>query len=124
MNFLLNAIFGTIAGVTGAMGLGGGAILIIYLTVILGINQVKAQSINLIFFIPIALISTLIYSQKKMLKWNLILRACIPGIAGSILGSFILQKIDPYLLRKAFGISLLVLGLELLFNVYEKIKKK
>ena len=46
---------GLFSGIIGAMGLGGGAVLIIYLSVFTDMPQLEAQGINLIFFIPIAI---------------------------------------------------------------------
>ena len=44
-------IAGLLSGIIGAMGLGGGAVLLIYLSLIKGTDQLKAQGINLLFFI-------------------------------------------------------------------------
>ena len=41
---------GLFSGIIGAMGLGGGAVLIIYLSVFTDMPQLEAQGINLIFF--------------------------------------------------------------------------
>ena len=52
MSYFWAALAGTLSGVIGAMGLGGGGVLIIYLTLFLGMEQGIAQGVNLIFFIP------------------------------------------------------------------------
>ena len=46
-----------LTGIFASMGLGGGMVLIVYLTVFAGFSQIAAQGINLVFFIPIAIIS-------------------------------------------------------------------
>ena len=53
---------GLFSGIIGGMGLGGGAVLIIYLTVFSDVDQLKAQGINLLFFIPIALLAVSVYA--------------------------------------------------------------
>ena len=59
---------GLFSGVIGAMGLGGGAVLIIYLALFTDTAQLKAQGINLLFFIPIAAAAVIVYSIKKCVK--------------------------------------------------------
>ena len=66
-------IAGLLAGVIGAMGLGGGAVLIMYLSLLADIPQLKAQGINLIFFLPIALVAVSVYAFKKQIKWRTVL---------------------------------------------------
>ena len=51
---------GLMSGIIGGMGLGGGAVLIIYLTIFQGVEQLQAQGINLLFFIPIASLAPII----------------------------------------------------------------
>ena len=53
MNFSLwNLLAVIVSAAVGAMGLGGGSVLILYLTLILNMQQVQAQGINLLFFLP------------------------------------------------------------------------
>ena len=61
---------GLLSGIIGAMGMGGGAVLIIYLTLFASVEQLTAQGINLIFFIPIGITAILIYAKKGKIKWN------------------------------------------------------
>lgn len=55
---------GLLSGIIGSMGLGGGAVLIIYLSLFTETEQLRSQGINLLFFIPIALIAVIIYAEK------------------------------------------------------------
>ena len=61
-------IIGIISGIITSLGLGGGAVLIIGLTLLLGIEQQIAQSVNLIFFIPTAITAIILNSKRKTLK--------------------------------------------------------
>ena len=56
---------GLFSGIIGGMGMGGGAVLIIYLTVFKNCEQLRAQGINLLFFVPIAILAVIIYTFKK-----------------------------------------------------------
>ena len=65
MNFwILAAAF--LTGIFASLGLGGGMILILYMTIFAGYTQLDAQGINLIFFIPIALLSLIIHTKSKL----------------------------------------------------------
>lgn len=57
-----------LTGVFASMGLGGGMVLIVYLTVFAGFSQLAAQGINLVFFIPIAIISLVLHTKTSL--WN------------------------------------------------------
>ena len=57
-------ILGIASGIiNGIFGSGGGMILIIYLTAFANISQLTAQGINLLFFIPIAILSVIIHTK-------------------------------------------------------------
>ena len=77
---------GLFSGILGAMGLGGGAVLIIYLTLFTETDQLTAQGINLLFFIPCALLAVTIYAFKRKIKWRITLRIAAWGILGTALG--------------------------------------
>lgn len=110
MNFLAAAA-GLLSGMIGAMGMGGGAVLIIYLTVFADMPQLKAQGINLIFFIPIAVVAVIVYAVKKQIKWKTVLPVCAGGLLGAWAGIFIGSAAGGTLLGKAFGGCLAALGL-------------
>ena len=59
-----------LTGIFASMGLGGGMVLIVYLTVFAGFSQIAAQGINLVFFIPIAIISLVLHTKNKLVEWK------------------------------------------------------
>lgn len=122
MSYFWAALAGTLSGVIGAMGLGGGGVLIIYLTLFLGMEQGIAQGVNLIFFIPSAVIALIVYSRKKMIAWKTAIPAAILGVAGAWLGTYLSSLIDGYWLSKLFGGLLLVMGVMQIF--YKKKEEK
>ena len=105
-----------ISGLVGAMGLGGGSVLIIYLTGVLEFNQKEAQGINLIFFI-----STGIFALIKNTRYKLtdnkalvnLLKCALPGLAA---GFILLPFIPTAILKKLFGGALLILGMKTLLS--------
>lgn len=115
MNWLWSALAGTASGILGAMGMGGGGILIIYLTLLAGVEQGTAQGINLLFFIPSAVIALIVYWRKKLIDWKTALICAGLGVVGALAGSYLSGIIDGAILGKLFGVLLLLMGVKQLF---------
>ncbi len=111
---------GLFSGIIGGMGLGGGAVLIIYLTVFKDMDQLKAQGINLLFFIPIALVAVIIYAFKKQIKWKVTIPIAIGGILGAAGGFFLTDIIGGNFTAKLFGGFLILLGIKEIFSKQSK----
>lgn len=107
---------GLLSGAVGAMGLGGGGVLLIYLTVFAGTEQLTAQGINLLFFLPCALVALFLYSGKKMIRWKVALPCAAFGLLGAFLGSFLAGFIGGGILSRIFAAGLILLGLKELFS--------
>lgn len=98
------------ASAMAAMGLGGGSVLLLYLSLMTTLPQTASQAINLLLFVPAAALS-LLFHWKNGLVSTRHLKACLPGgIVGGILGSLLGNSLDPSLLKKLFGVFLLVIG--------------
>lgn len=106
---------GLLSGIIGGMGLGGGAVLIIYLTVFKKTEQLKSQGINLLFFIPIAIVAVIIYAAKKQIKWRITIPLAIGGLIGATGGFFLTDFIGGNFTAKLFGGFLIFLGVKELF---------
>ncbi len=106
---------GLFSGVLGSMGLGGGTVLIIYLVLIKSVPQLKAQGINLLFFIPIALISVIIYALKGQIKWKITLKLAFWGALGVVIGWLSASVLGAELVAKAFGGLLIFMGAKEIF---------
>lgn len=98
------------------MGLGGGAVLLIYLTVFKDVPQLEAQGINLIFFIPVGLLATVIYAIKKQIKWKTTLPLAAGGLVGSVAGLALAGVMGGKITAKIFGGLLVVLGIKEMFS--------
>ncbi|MEE1025876.1 MAG: TSUP family transporter [Acutalibacteraceae bacterium] len=124
MNIILSLLAGFLAGVAGSMGLGGGSVLLIYLTVFAGVSQLTAQGLNLIFFLPTAALAIFIYSKKKIIKWKEIMPIMIFGALGTIISSWIVNFINVTFLRQIFGGLIALLGIYEVFRKKKKLLKK
>ena len=107
---------GLLSGIIGGMGLGGGAVLLIYLTVFAEVPQLTAQGINLIFFIPIGLLAVIVYSFKKQIKWKKALLIALGGIIGAFIGISAVKLIGSDITGKIFAFLLIFLGLKEVFS--------
>lgn len=111
--FFAAAFCGTLAGI----GLGGGSLLILWLTAVQQFDPIVARGINLVFFLPAALIATLSRIRKGSLPIKKVMPAVWAGILFATIFSLFSNRLDIELLQKLFGILLLVTGLrELLYR--------
>lgn len=116
----MNILIGFISGIISGMGIGGGAILIPSIILLSGVSQKLAQGINLLYFIPTAVFSLIIHIKNKNVIFKTAAIIGIFGIIGAILGSLTAMHLENELLRKAFGVFLLAVGIR---EIYIGIKK-
>ena len=119
MNYVVPIIAGFLSGLIGSMGFGGGGVLIIYLVIFANTPQIVSQGINLIFFIPCALLATIIYSIKKQIKIKSILSVIIGGVTGAIFASRFLNIFKSEQLSYMFGVFLICVGLYSIFTQFK-----
>lgn len=106
---------GTLLGFLAGLGIGGGSLLILWLTVVLGMEPQTARSINLLFFLPAAAISCVFRWRQGSVKWTQLLPAILSGCAAAAVFSWLGTAFDTELLKKCFGGLLIVTGLRELF---------
>lgn len=116
MNWWLTSLAGVLSGFAGSLGVGGGGILIVFLTAFFGFAQRKAQGINLLFFLPIAIVSTIIYIKQGLVKIKSLLPLIALGLLGAGVGVFLSEFISQNMLSKIFGAGLIALGLREFFT--------
>ena len=104
-----------LAAVIGGMGMGGGSVLVIYLTAYLGLAQMQAQGINLIFFLPVAAVALFFHQKNRLIKWKLALPIAALGLVGVYFGVKLANHLGSDLLGKLFGGFLLIIGLREVF---------
>lgn len=112
---LLALAVGTLLGVLSGLGVGGGSLLILWLTMVLGMDHNAARGINLLFFLPSALIACLFRWKQGSIHFSKILPAVIGGCLAAALFSRVGMALDLSLLKKLFGALLIATGLRELF---------
>lgn len=121
---MMNAVVGILTGVIASMGLGGGFVLLIWLTLFMDMPQRAAQGINLLFFLPIAVISVIMHLRAGLIDKKLVLSLVPGGIIGAVLGTLGSQLVGNELLRKLYALFLLAFGLRELFRKAPDNEKK
>ena len=116
-SFPVILIVGTVLGFLSGIGIGGGSLLILWLTLMLGVEPQVARSINLLFFIPSALIACCFRWKQGCLNIRQVLPAVIAGCAAAGIFSFVGMSWDTRMMKKLFGLLLIATGIrELLYR--------
>lgn len=116
-NLYIMIAVGSLLGFLSGLGVGGGSLLMLWLTLVLNMEHSVARSINLIFFIPSAIIASLFRWKQGTLDFKKILPAVIGGCISAAVFSVISRHIDISLIKKLFGVLLLLTGIrELIYR--------
>ena len=114
-DWILPFLCGLGASVISAWGVGGGTLLLLVMTLFLGVDQRTAQGINLLFFLPTAASALVCHARGGYLD-KPTLKAAVPfALLAALAGAWISNAVDVELLRKPFGIYLLLSGLSLVW---------
>ncbi len=110
-------IVGTVLGFLSGLGVGGGSLLMLWLTLGVGMEYPAARTMNLLFFLPSAIIATLFRWKQSKLPWKQLLAAAAAGCVCAGIFAWIGGHMDISLLKKMFGVLLLFTGVkELLYR--------
>lgn len=109
-----------LSGIAASMGLGGGTVLILFLTMSEGISQRAAQGINLIFFIPAAALSLWLHSKNGFVEWKKIIPAVIAGTLSACAFAIAANSVSQGISRKLFGAFILFMGMRSLTASHQK----
>lgn len=115
-------LIGFLSGIVSGMGIGGGTIMIPALVFFAGSSQQIAQSVNLLFFIPTAIIALCVHVKNKNIDFKLAIPIIIAGLAGAYFGSHLAVTLPGLTLKKWFGFFLLAMGLYELARSFKRCK--
>jgi len=114
-SFPFTVFVGIVLGFLSGLGIGGGSLLIIWLTAVLDWTIRNARAVNLLFFLPAALIACFIRYRHGTLNWKTVMPAMISGCVFAVAGSVIAGQVNTETLQKLFGILLILAGAKELF---------
>jgi len=115
-DWLISALAGAVTGVLSGFGVGGGTLLLIYMTAFAGVDQHLAQGINLLYFLPTAATALPSHIKNGYIDKKTAKPAILAGLAGTALAAWAATALDVSLLRRFFGVYLLYIGLREFFR--------
>ncbi len=110
MNWVLPFGVGAVTGVLSGFGVGGGTLLLVYLTAVAGMEQHLAQGINLLYFLPAAALALPNHWKNGYIEKKLLIPAISAGLVCAAGGAWVASGLDTALLRKGFGVFLILIG--------------
>lgn len=124
MEFLWYALAGVSGGLLGGMGMGGGTVLIPILSLFFNLGQHTVQAVNLISFIPMAVIALIIHVKNGLVDFKGVLPIIITGVIFCIIGCFVARNINGSVLRRIFGGFLILLSVIQVVTYFKDSKKR
>ena len=121
MQFAIAVLVGAATGVISAWGIGGGTLLVIYMSAFANVEQQTAQGINLLYFLPTAVAALITHIKNKLVEWRAVIPTVIAGVPAAIATSLFATQLDTDILRKGFGVFVIVVGIT---EVFRKTKPK
>jgi hypothetical protein len=109
-------LIGLFTGIcNGLFGSGGGTILVPGMVFVMGLKEHKAHATAIMVILPLTILSTIVYYRSSYIDWPTTLRVVSGGIAGSLIGAKLLNRIPASVLRKAFGIFMIITAVRMVF---------
>lgn len=117
INIILFIVIGLMAGIlSGMFGIGGGIIIVPALIYLCGFDQLKAQGTSLAIMLPpVGILAFLSYYKRGQVNVKAGILICIFLVIGSLFGAKIAHNIPLSILKKAFGILMILMSLKLIF---------
>jgi uncharacterized membrane protein YfcA len=112
---VISILTGALLGFLSGLGVGGGSLLVLWLTLVRGVEPSAARNVNLLFFLPCACIAAVFRWKQGSLPVKKILPAILSGCAAALLFSLIGTNMDVTILKKLFGALLILTGIREIF---------
>lgn len=123
MQFLYLILASVLGGILAGMGMGGGTFTLPILVLVMGVSQLTAQYANLIAFLPSGAIALAMHAKNGLVKWDNVAYLFVPALITCIASSFFATEISGDILKKSFGVFLVVLGVFSLANFVIRFKQ-
>lgn len=114
----LYLVLGLAAGIiSGLIGIGGGVLLTPALIYLFGFSQHNAQGTTLALLVPpIGLLAAWTYYQQGFVDLKVATLICAGFFIGGFLGAKMAVDIPDDLLRRIFGVGMLLIALKMIFS--------
>jgi len=111
-DFILPATVGALTGALAGCGVGGGTLLLLYLTAVAGANAQDGKHINLIFFILTAAVALVSHIKNKRIIWRATLFCTLCGLPTALLSSILAQNLPKNALKIPFAVLFIIVGVK------------
>jgi uncharacterized membrane protein YfcA len=114
---LILLCIGLLAGtLSGMVGIGGGIIIVPALVFFMGMSQHEAQGTSLaVLLLPVGILAVYYYYNAGYVDIKPSLIIALSFVVGGFVGSKIAISIDQNILKKVFGIFMLLLSIKMIF---------
>ena len=102
---------GAVCGVLSGFGIGGGSLLMVWMTAVMTVEHSAARSINLLYFLPTAAAALVSHFKNGQICKEALLPAIVCGCAAAVGGALLAGFTDPGLTKKVFGFFLIFVGI-------------
>ena len=117
VDFLIPLLVSTLLGFLAGMGVGGGSLLLLWLTQVAGLPHPQARILNLLFFLPAAITATFLHKKEHKPDKRIVIPGVLAGCTSALLFSLLSRCLDLELLKKLLGGLLIYTGLrEILYR--------
>lgn len=113
---MLDAIAALIVAALTGLGVGGGGLLVLYLTVVNGMDQAEAQGVNIVFFLCASAGAFILNCKKRQFDYKRVLILSLSGAVAALGGALLSSAVRHALLGKLYGGLLIFSGLTALFK--------
>lgn len=102
--------------VNGLFGSGGGILIVPILMLFVKLKDYKAHATAISIILPLTIISTIIYLKSNIIKFNVAWKVALGGVVGAFIGAKFLKKIPNLILRRIFGIFIIITALRMILK--------
>ncbi len=107
-------LVGAVAGFISGCGVGGGTLLLLYLTAVVGLDQRTAAGINLLYFISCSPTALFLHFRRRTVQFRHVWPAAIGGAVTAALAAWGTVYLPTDWLRRGFGVMLIYIGIKCL----------
>ena len=122
VEFTVSFIVGAAAGILSGLGIGGGTLIVLYLTLIAKIPQVQAQGINLIYFLCACVPAAVMHIKEKRADVKMTSALSIVGMVSAAVAAWIVTHngISIHMIKRIFGVLVICAAV---FQIIKSTKK-
>ncbi len=117
VEWVIPLIIGALTGILSGMGIGGGTLLVLYLTAFLDTDPITAATVNLIYFCSCAPVSLIFHAKEKRINGKFTFISAVSGGIAALIAALLVPSDSPDWLRRSFGVLLLTIGVRELTTV-------